>query len=216
MLIFAPVLLQAAHITDKLLAGMYAEPSSAGAPIKLLPSGTPVELQTEKAGFVKILLVDGQTGWVEKRFLSDEKPSKVRLLALQSKYRQQQAKIGLYEKELLSLKKQNNADAVTKSNKNDKRLKDLGSALSDSKASLLVIKAENNKLLSQLDELVKTSLTKKQPPKPISVKPVQPAEQPYSVYWILLIIPVCLVVGLVWGMRMQDERQLQKHGGFRI
>lgn len=72
LLLFLPAMANAAHITDKLLAGMYAEPNNSEQPTQLLPSGTPVELIGEAKGFVKVQLVGGETGWVEKRFLSEE------------------------------------------------------------------------------------------------------------------------------------------------
>ncbi len=50
----------AAHITDKLLAGIYPQPNVNGEPLKLLPSGTPVELKAEKDGFVNVVLVAGR------------------------------------------------------------------------------------------------------------------------------------------------------------
>jgi Bacterial SH3 domain. len=104
LLLFLPVIVNAAHITDKLLAGMYVKPNNTEQPIELLPSGTPIELIGEARGFVKVQLVDGKTGWVEKRFISEQKPAKVRLLSLQSKYRQLQEKLDRAEEELAGLK----------------------------------------------------------------------------------------------------------------
>ncbi|PCH84653.1 MAG: arylsulfatase [Piscirickettsiaceae bacterium] len=203
----------AAHITDKLLAGMYAEPSLEGSPIKLLASGTPVELQAEKNGFVKVQLVDGKEGWVEKRFLSDDTPSNVRLLDLQSKYRQQQTKLDGYEKELLELKKEKatslktdkiQASVTTKKMDADRLAKKKENALLRVKNKALSseikrLQGESQALVSSAAE-EQSSLTN---------------EQLYVWVWLLLI-PIGIVVGRYWGMWISDQRQRKKHGGFRV
>ncbi len=76
--------LPAAYITDKLLAGVYAEPEAGGSPLQVLPSGTPVELLETRGDFARIRLPDRSEGWVEHRFLSEEKPAQVMLLELQA------------------------------------------------------------------------------------------------------------------------------------
>jgi len=49
----------AAHITDKLVVGIYADPGVDGSPLKLLSSGTPLEVLQRKDGFVEIRLSFG-------------------------------------------------------------------------------------------------------------------------------------------------------------
>ncbi len=92
-LLFLPLLAHSAHITDKLLAGMYAKPSDQEQPVRLLPSGTPVEILAQKGEFLDVKLVDDSTGWVEKRLITETTPANVRLLELQSKYRQLQGRL---------------------------------------------------------------------------------------------------------------------------
>jgi len=46
----------AAHITDKLVVGIYADPGVDGSPLQLLPSGTPLEVLQRKDEFVEIRL----------------------------------------------------------------------------------------------------------------------------------------------------------------
>ncbi len=76
---------QAAHITDKLLVGLYAKPSSGLQPIKVLPSGTPLEVLERKDAFSKVRLGDGKEGWVKAVYISNEKPARAMLLELQAK-----------------------------------------------------------------------------------------------------------------------------------
>lgn len=74
------------YITDKLLAGFYASPDLASQPLRALPSGTPMEVLEEKANFSRVRLGDNSQGWVETRFITQEKPAKMMLLELQAKY----------------------------------------------------------------------------------------------------------------------------------
>jgi SH3 domain protein len=76
---------QAAHITDKLLVGLYAKPAPGVQPIKVLPSGTPLEVLERKDAYSKVRLGDGKEGWVKSVYISDEKPARAMLLELQAK-----------------------------------------------------------------------------------------------------------------------------------
>jgi len=199
LLLICPAVALSAHITDKLLAGMYETPNSQQSPIKLLPSGTPIELIGEKNGFINVQLVDGKTGWVEKRFLSDDKPAKVRLLALQSKYRQLQTKLDLAEERLLESNKAKEpqvllAPAVlAESSKNQQQ--DIVSAESTAEA-LPEVLAD----ISLPEEV-----------------PIDDTDLSYmTVFLSLLSLILFLVLGVVIGVWLQDRRQLKRHGGFRI
>jgi len=75
----------AAHVTDKLLVGLYPEPDAATEPLRLLPSGTPVEILQRRSGLIRIKLADGTEGWMESGYISEEKPARARLLEAQAK-----------------------------------------------------------------------------------------------------------------------------------
>jgi len=203
LLMLWPIVGNGAHITDQLLAGMYAAPNKAEQPIQLLPSGTPVELMGEQKDLVKVQLVDGKTGWVEKRFLSEEKPAKVRLLALQSKYRQLQGKLDEAEKSLAEL----GQPAKLPTPKSDEQ-----QATVELQNALLIADNEVLQLKEQISQLIKV---------PVSVdesKAMQIVAKEDGTSWLLLSVLFAFTVmaGAYLGMRIQDERQLKKHGGFRI
>ena len=77
----------AAHITDKLVVGIYAEATSAAPPIRLLSSGVPLEVLRRQGEFTEVRLADGVQGWVEARYVTDEKPAKAVLLETQTRLR---------------------------------------------------------------------------------------------------------------------------------
>ena len=98
LLAFAPA--QAARITDKLLAGFYSKPDTSSQPIKVLPSDTPLERLERSGDLTRVRLGDGSEGWVESRFITDEKPARIMLLELQVKNSELQQQLREAEKQL--------------------------------------------------------------------------------------------------------------------
>jgi len=203
-LLLLPTVVNAAHITDKLLAGMYAKPTSAEQPVQLLPSGTPVELMGEVKGFVKVQLVDGKTGWVEKRFLSDQKPAKVRLLSLQSKYRQLQEKLDRAEEELTNLNQPVEQVAITGEEDQKKVNGELQAALDEAEDEIQQLKEHaEQRVVAEGSKEKFTAVESKG----------------YSIsIWmsLLLLLVIAVFAGVYLGVKIQDARQLKRHGGFRI
>jgi SH3 domain protein len=202
LLVLLPTMGFAAHITDKLLVGMYAKPSNEGQPLQLLPSGVPVELKGEQGAFVKVELVDGKVGWVEKRFLSDEKPANVRLLALQSKYRQLQNKLDLIEADG---KKDADAAPIKKSEQS------LALALAEAKTTIQQLKDKQLVEKAQLDVAPVSQ--------EVQNKKIEEKESSSSIYsWLFsfVLLVIGLFVGIKTGMLIQDKKQMKRHGGFRI
>ncbi len=95
---------QAEHITDKLLVGLYAKPASGLQPLKVLPSGTPLEVLERKDAFSKVKLGDGKEGWVKSVYISNEKPARAMLLELQAKTGTLQNKLREAEQKLKDAK----------------------------------------------------------------------------------------------------------------
>ncbi len=91
---------QAAHVTDKLLVGLYAKPDASTQPTKVLPSGTPLEVLKQKGSFSQVRLGDGKEGWVKSVYISNEKPARAMLLELQAKSSTLQNKLRQAEKDL--------------------------------------------------------------------------------------------------------------------
>jgi SH3 domain protein len=73
----------ATHVTDKLAVGLYAGPGDAQ-PARLLTSGTPVERLEQGGESCLVRLGSGEQGWLECRYLTDEKPARAMLLEAQA------------------------------------------------------------------------------------------------------------------------------------
>jgi len=201
LLLFLPVTVNAAHITDKLLAGMYVKPNNTQQPIELLPSGTPIELIGEARGFVKVQLVDGKTGWVEKRFISEQKPAKVRLLSLQSKYRQLQEKLDRAEAALADLKQPAKTVAAEEKEK--------------AEAKLQAERAKAREETWQLQQQIKPSTAVEVSTQKVSKKGAKDSD---GLIWLVFLFALLVValVSVYVGMKIQETRYLKRHGGFRL
>lgn len=224
ILLLLPALGGAAHITDRLLAGMYATPDTSKEPIKLLPSGTPLDIISEKNGLIKIKLVDGKQGWVEKRFLSEDKPAKSRLLVLQSKYKQMQREFDDLKRKLITLEKAKPANETADKSKAalekkyvlqkvelDKLNKQLQASLSN--------KTKGDDVEPLLAEAqAEILLLKKQLAAPQNLQQSLrlDATAGFSAWWFLIVAVIVLPAGFAGGLWLQDARQLKRHGGFRV
>jgi len=73
----------AAHVTDKLAVGLYAGLNDP-APARILTSGTPLERLDSSGGQCRVRLGDGEQGWLECRYITDEKPARAMLVEAQA------------------------------------------------------------------------------------------------------------------------------------
>lgn len=77
--------LHAAHITDKLLAGVYKTPDKDSKAIMFLNSGAPLEVIETQNGFTKVRTSDDTIGWVKNQYVTEELPTNARLIDLQER-----------------------------------------------------------------------------------------------------------------------------------
>lgn len=75
----------AAYITDKLLIGVREAPQAAAKSGALLQGGAPVEVLKREGDFLQVRTPDGTLGWVESRYVTEEKPATQLLLDAQAR-----------------------------------------------------------------------------------------------------------------------------------
>lgn len=147
LLALVPAQLPAAHITDKLIAGLYVEPDDSKDPVKGLPSGTPIETLEEKGDFTLVRLGDGNTGWVESRYITNEKPARVMLLELQARYSTSQEKLRVSEQQLRQL----GGDEPATGTGESREITGMRQQLTDLKAENELLKSEKEKLAESVN-----------------------------------------------------------------
>jgi hypothetical protein len=131
---------QAARITDKLLAGLYESPDATTTPSRVLPSDTPLERLEKQGDFTKVRMGDGTEGWVESRFITDEKPARIMLLELQVKNSELQQKLRDANRELKAL---GQTPSATTPDQPDPEIAELKRQLADAKAEIELLKRES-------------------------------------------------------------------------
>lgn len=130
---------EAARITDKLLAGLYEKPEVSATPLRVLPSDTPLERLEKSGDFTRVRLGDSTEGWVESRFITDEKPARIMLLELQVKNSELQQKLREANKALKALGQTSPESTPLEP---DPEIADLKRQLADAKAEIELLKRE--------------------------------------------------------------------------
>jgi SH3 domain protein len=118
LLLLAATTLQAAHITDKLLVGLYETPNNSTKPLKVITSGTPLDVLKKDGGYSLVRLGDGSEGWIKSTYITAEKPAKAQLLELQAKTGELKQKLQQAEEKLKGI----NAVAADSSDSNNSKL----------------------------------------------------------------------------------------------
>jgi SH3 domain protein len=138
--------LQAAYITDKLVAGLYETAEVSDKPLKALSSGTPLEVVSRENGFIKVRTPDGTIGYVEATYLTDEKPARSMLLELQAKNAQLQKQLELARSEAgLAPADADAPDQAAAAGMQDELLK-LRSQLDEQTTSVAALEQQNTQL----------------------------------------------------------------------
>ncbi len=142
-LLLTTTTLQAAHITDKLLVGIYETPDNSTKPQKVISSGTPLEVLKTEGGYSRVRLGDGSEGWIKSTYITAEKPAKAQLLELQAQNGELKQKLQQAEDQL----KRATNTATFSSDSNDKMQKELES----NQKQLLQTEAKLQELSDQLE-----------------------------------------------------------------
>jgi hypothetical protein len=89
----------AAFITDKMAVGLYA---SAGdkEPVKVLTSGTPLEILNRAGPLCRVRTGVGDTGWLECRYVTDDTPARTMLVEAQARNGELSERLGDLQRQL--------------------------------------------------------------------------------------------------------------------
>ena len=100
LLIYLPLTVQAAFITDKIMVEVRTERFGQGSVLKKLPSGTSVEVLMTDGKYTRIRTPENITGWINSTFLTNEKPTQLEYLELLAKSKTTEAKLRAAEEKL--------------------------------------------------------------------------------------------------------------------
>jgi SH3 domain protein len=206
----------AAHITDKLVVGLYPEPKAEGTPLQLLSSGTPLEVLSQQGGFAEVRLADDQTGWVEAGYVTEEKPAKAMLLETQARLRQ----MGM---ELASLRERaSGADPSGQAadGETSQRLAEAQQRIVELEAALARQQADGaaRQRLEQVNAQVRQAVQTLAATQGWDVQAAVGAGRPSIIerYRSWLIGLTTATLGFLAGVLFIDYRIRRRYGGFRL
>ena len=221
----------AAHITDKLVVGLYADEKLEGKPLKLLTSGTPVEVVARGSGTVQVRMADDTRGWLEARYISEEKPAAMKLLEVQTELRRLKAQLKAQGGEPAKDAGQADGEAETPSAAGSESVPAAAQAraeqeLENANARIAQLEAEladlprlqaaalqRNALQARLNK-VRELLGVENRPAAGEAETAQAGPWDHHLLWI--VAAVTALLGFAAGMAFLDYRFRRRHGGFRL
>ena len=225
-------LANSAYITDKISVDIRSDKSVKGERIKSLPSGTSVDVLARENNYAKVRTRDNVEGWVEAKYLTNEKPTQIEYLQLAVKYKEAQAKIEDYQTRLLQmqelrkeaktadwLRNRLNENKKTEDSLNqDLKYKDIEIAelkisVANLEEQLINTKAELNNILATngavSHQVSTTSDTAEQT--------LYSTNSSVSFYtWLVLSLAVTLIIGILMGFVLIDYKVCRKQGDARL
>jgi hypothetical protein len=227
LLSLAAALAGAAHITDKLVVGLYPEPAAEGTPIQLLSSGTPLEVISRRAGFAEVRLADDTRGWVEAVYVTEEKPAKAVLLETQARLRQMGMELAaLRERQADGGRAVAGAGAAGVASPSPTAVEvDLRGALAEAEARIaglekrLVAHTADSgaaERVAELEAAVQGALRLLAESQGMALDTASAEEGLVGRYLVWLVALLALALGFAAGVAFIDYRIRKRYGGFRI
>lgn len=222
VLLLCSGLTAAAHITDKLVVGLYPSPKAEGVPSNLLSSGTPLEVLKRQDGFAEVRLADDSTGWIEATYITEEKPAKAMLLETQARLRQ----MGLELAALREKQAQGEGPVVPPQDlPPSAREAQLNQSLSAAEARIAELQAADcpdaldaQRQLGELRTGVQSALQTLAEVQGVTLHTAATGEDPGLLvrYRAWIIGFAALLLGFAAGIAFIDHRIRKRYGGFRL
>ncbi|MGH8511944.1 MAG: TIGR04211 family SH3 domain-containing protein [Gammaproteobacteria bacterium] len=206
-----------AYVIDRLLIGIHKDKDLESEIIKVLPTGTKLEVLKREAGLAQIKGPEGITGWVDAGYLMPERPARVVADALDKQNKQLDAEIKKLKERLKRLWTASAGPATP----NDPRAEEPDPQASETEK----LQEQNAALTRSLEEQrlrteeLQTRLAAVTAPSSGATPPsTDPANEPFIAKFKLHLIfaALALVLGAGWGFYLADYLQRRRHGGFRI
>ena len=129
---------QTVYVTDSLEITLRSGPSATRKIVKMLPSGTPLQILDQTTSWYRVRSQEGQTGWVLKRYVMQDLPKKMLINDLQNKIKTLE-------------KSESQAQATIEELRSENR--ELSSALKQTKERLAMVSSDHQALRSKVHSL---------------------------------------------------------------
>ena len=208
-----------AYVIDRLLIGIHKDKDLESEIIKVLPTGTSVEVLKREVGLALIKGPEGITGWVDAVYLMPERPARVVADALDKQNKLLEAEVKKLKERLKRLR--NASAGPGPAAPNASRAEE-----PDPQASEIEkLREQNAALTRSLEEQrlraeeLQTRLAALPAPSNGATPPsTVPANEACIANFKLHLVFAALAfaLGAGWGFYLADYLQRRRHGGFRI
>ncbi|MFH0352225.1 MAG: TIGR04211 family SH3 domain-containing protein [Chromatiales bacterium] len=206
-----------AYVIDRLLIGIHKDKDLDSEIIKVLPTGTRLEVLKREAGLAQIKGPEGITGWVDVAYLMPERPARVVADALDKQNKQLDAEVKKLKERLKGLRTASAGPAAPNASRAEEpdpqaseteKLQEQNAALT---RSLEEQRLRAEELQTRLATLTASSSG-------ATLLSTVPANEPFMAKFKLHLIfaALALALGAGWGFYLADYLQRRRHGGFRI
>ena len=208
-----------AYVIDRLLIGIHKDKDLESEIIKVLPTGTRLEVLKREAGLAQIKGPEGITGWVDAVYLMPERPARMVADELDKQNKQLNAEVKKLKERLKRLRTASAGPGPAAPNASRaeepepqaseiEKLQEQNAALTRS--------LEEQRL--RAEELQTRLATLSAPSSDATPSSTVPANEPFIAKFKLHLIfaALALALGAGWGFYLADYLQRRRHGGFRI
>ncbi len=207
---------QTVYITDQILVGLHVEKSLQSPIIKLIPSGSVLELVKQEAELSFVRDSTGTGGWVDTSYISEFSSAEPRIQDAEARIRSLEtslnnARLGQTSEEIDNLMQQiqDQSSVIEQlSTENQSLNQQLNVSNADSLYEKIELLSEQNtQLESQLANILETASD------PVDI---ESTESLLTVKNILIFSGIMLLIGIGLGIYLMDLVNRRRHGGFRI
>ena len=239
LLPFVPVTLLAetVYIKDSLLVGLHEEKSIDSAILKVLPTGTALEVLKRENDFVNVRSPNGVVGWISKSYLMDNDPNQN--LGTDTAARAAQTRIRELEAEVQNIKMlQSRTEQQHEQTINSDEIAKLTIENNNLKQQIISDKLKSGELQAQLGEL-KKQLSQSESNKELATKMQlltetntqledkikqlqqgrnisEPLADIFNIHNPVVLAGIALLLGMLIGIFLMDWRARRRHGGLRF
>ena len=206
---------EVAYVTDEIKIGLHKEPSNESPIIKLVPSGTKLNIIERENDLIHVEEPEGMRGWVNSQNVLNSKPGRAKIIELETTKKELEGKIETLQND--SEKIISNDELETKLNAERLKVGELQVELTNIKSKAGNIES-NEKLLDDIDHLESANkqLIDQLESAGIGSEDNENKLSSKNSSLSFMSFTVIFIFGVIGGILILDFINRRRHGGFRV
>ena len=204
------------YVIDTLAVGMHEDKQLDSPIIKVIPTGTPLEVLATEGNLMQVKTEEGIVGWVDATYVMEEKPAQLALLELEASYSEAQDQLRAAREEVAVLN-----DQVDRLEKVKQEQDASGEGTTDTRRDIDRLAEENQVLKDQLQKAHVALATEASPG--VTLGDGGDAKAPDArsgnlglTTWHWIMIAALMLLSFGFGAYLVDLSARRRHGGFRV